>query len=306
MKVMHVITRLILGGAQENTLLTVEGLLKRGHEVELVTGPAIGPEGELVRRAQEHNVPLVIVGSLRRAINPFRDAAAYAGLVREIRRMRPDVVHTHSSKAEYWQDGRQDGARSGHHSYDSRSAFSSIPELDGEPAVHRVGEAVRAVFDETHFGGGRDDGTGPGGGGGTAEQFVTIYSGMEVGPFLEAKTHRERVRSELGIAANELVVGKIARLSDLKGHSYLLAAAPVVLAKFPQTRFVLVGDGWLRKDLEAEAKRLGIAERILFTGLVPPQRIPELIGAMDVVVHTSLREGWHVCCHRRSSRESRW
>ncbi|HEU5118212.1 MAG TPA: glycosyltransferase, partial [Isosphaeraceae bacterium] len=100
MKIVHVITRLILGGAQENTLLTVEGLHHRYHDdVTLITGPAEGPEGDLFSRAQAQNLKVQVVPELVRAIQPITDRAAYRELRRAIRRIRPDVVHTHSSKA---------------------------------------------------------------------------------------------------------------------------------------------------------------------------------------------------------------
>ena len=76
MKICHVITRMILGGAQENTLLTCEGLHQRGHEVTLVTGPALGPEGELLSKAREGGYRLEIIPQLHREINPFLDREA--------------------------------------------------------------------------------------------------------------------------------------------------------------------------------------------------------------------------------------
>jgi len=97
---MHIITRMILGGAQENTLLTCEGLHRSPDwDVTLVTGPAIGPEGELINRAVRGGLRTIVVPELRRALHPWRDAASLAALVRIIRRLRPLIVHTHSSKA---------------------------------------------------------------------------------------------------------------------------------------------------------------------------------------------------------------
>ncbi|MCA9102396.1 MAG: glycosyltransferase [Planctomycetales bacterium] len=100
MRVAHVITRMILGGAQENTLLTCEDLL-RIHEddVLLVTGPPLGPEGSLLERAQAHQVPLAMIPSLRREVHPWHDVVAYRHIRRVIEGFRPDVVHTHSAKA---------------------------------------------------------------------------------------------------------------------------------------------------------------------------------------------------------------
>src|SRR6185295_20185631 len=87
------------------------------------------------------------------------------------------------------------------------------------------------------------------------------------------------------------VVGKIARLFPLKGHDQFLAAAADIHRQMPDVYFLLVGDGPLREQLKAEADRLGFGERVVMVGRVPPERVPEYIQAMDVVVHTSLREG---------------
>src|SRR3954453_11728840 len=99
MRIVHVITRLILGGAQENTLLSCEGQHDRGHDVTLITGPAIGPEGSLMERAQAYGYKVEIVGEMRRAILPLRDWGVYRSLIRRLAELRPDIVHTHSSKA---------------------------------------------------------------------------------------------------------------------------------------------------------------------------------------------------------------
>ena len=99
-KVVHIITRLILGGAQENTLLTCRGLIRSGrYDVRLLTGPAIGPEGELIEQAREWGVPLEIVPEMRREINPLRDWRSLRRIRSFLARYRPQIVHTHSSKA---------------------------------------------------------------------------------------------------------------------------------------------------------------------------------------------------------------
>src|SRR5277367_6083832 len=99
MRIVHIITRLIIGGAQENTLISCLGQHERGHEVTLITGPPRGPEGSLMDRAIAGGYRVEVLDDLRRAILPHRDYRAYDGLVRRLGRMRPDVVHTHSSKA---------------------------------------------------------------------------------------------------------------------------------------------------------------------------------------------------------------
>ena len=123
------------------------------------------------------------------------------------------------------------------------------------------------------------------------EKFTTIYSGMEVESFLQANKQRQQVRHELGFTDDDVVVGKFARLFHLKGHQDFIAAVAKVASRMPQLRVVLVGDGILRPALEQQIMTAGLADRVQLTGLVPPQQIPQLLAATDLVVHTSLREG---------------
>jgi len=292
-RVVHIITRLILGGAQENTLLSVEGLQRRpGYEAALVSGPALGPEGELVRRARRHGVDLEIVPEMRREIHPLRDAASFARLCGILRRRRPHIVHTHSSKAGIL--GRA-AARvvgvpcivhtvHGPSFHPHQSALMNRLAVASERLAAKWSDAIVSVADAM-----TDQfvaaGVAPRG------RFVTIYSGMEVEPFLASDGARERVRRRLGIGGDEIVIGKIARLFHLKGHRFVLDAAPGILERFPNVRFLFVGDGILREALQRRAERLGVADRIVFAGLVEPDEVPAMIKAMDLVVHASLREG---------------
>ena len=292
-KALHIITRMILGGAQENTLYTVEGLDRaEGWETLLVTGPAIGPEGELVNRAVRNGVRVEIVDAMRREINPVRDAASYLALKRIITREKPEIVHTHSSKAGIL--GRAAAKACG-----VPVVVHTIHGLPFHPYQNRLVNRLYVALER--WAGGMSDsivtvcdamaekaaaaGVAP------REKFRTIYSGMEVDTFLDAKKHRRGVREELGIPPDVPVVGKVARLFHLKGHKYLINAMPRVLAQFPETRFLFVGDGILRESLTVRARELGVLDKIVFAGLVEPSRVPAMVGAMDLLVHCSLREG---------------
>src|SRR5690606_27334982 len=96
------------------------------------------------------------------------------------------------------------------------------------------------------------------------EKFTTIYSGFEVEPFLQPPRQRSDVRAELGLGGEDVVVGKIGRLCTLKGHEFILRAAPQVVARNPRVRFLFVGDGILRKHYEREIARLGLERHFLF------------------------------------------
>jgi glycosyltransferase involved in cell wall biosynthesis len=123
------------------------------------------------------------------------------------------------------------------------------------------------------------------------ERFTTIYSGFDVEPYLNPPRPPAEVRRELGLSPEEIVVGKVGRLFHLKGHEFVIQAAPAVVAANPRVKFLLVGDGILRQQYESEIARLGLSKHFVFTGLVPPDRIPELMSAMDLVVHASQWEG---------------
>ena len=99
MKIVHIMTRLILGGAQENTLITCKLLAERGHDVTLITGPALGPEGQMFRETEGQKYKTIVVDKMRRAIKPVYDIVSYAQIKKILAEIQPDIVHTHSSKA---------------------------------------------------------------------------------------------------------------------------------------------------------------------------------------------------------------
>jgi glycosyltransferase involved in cell wall biosynthesis len=99
------------------------------------------------------------------------------------------------------------------------------------------------------------------------------------------------LRKKLGLAPDDFVVGKIARLFKLKGHDDLFAIAPGLVRQNPKIKFLLVGDGEWRARFQNLAKTLGLEKHFIFTGLVPPNEVPKYVGIMDALAHLSLREG---------------
>jgi len=293
MKIVHVITRLILGGAQENTLLTVDGLHHTfGDDVTLITGPAEGPEGDLFTRARERGLKVEIMPELIRAIRPSTDYRAYRLLRSSIRRLAPEVVHTHSSKAGIL--GR--AAAWDEHVPAIVHTIHGLPFGPSEsPAKNRLYIALEKwAARRCHSIVGVCDAMAEQAlaeGVGRPEQYTTVYSGMDVDAFLHPRRARDEVRRELALADDEVAFGTVARLFERKGHDDILLAAPEVLRANPKVRFVFIGDGILRDKLIADTERLGIRHAFHFTGLVLPDRIPELLNALDGVVHPSLREG---------------
>ncbi|MCP5109415.1 MAG: glycosyltransferase family 4 protein [bacterium] len=127
------------------------------------------------------------------------------------------------------------------------------------------------------------------------EKFSTIYSGMDVDAFENADRSREQWRDRFGCSSDHFVIGKIARLAPLKGHDDLISAAQDLIGEMPHLRFLLIGDGGLRARLEARIHKLGLRAHFRFAGLVPPGDMAGVIGTLDLLVHTSLREGLARC-----------
>lgn len=300
MRVTHVITRLIVGGAQENTIASVLGLRNHpGLEVDLVAGPTHGPEGSLEstlvaadasRRADAPPL-LSVIPELVRPVHPWRDLVALRKLTRRFREQKPDLVHTHSGKAGVL--GRLAAARAGVPVIVHTIHGPSFGPFQGRLAnwVFRQAE-LRAARVTTHFvtvaDAMRDQYLAAGIG--RPEQYTRIFSGFPLQPFLDAKND-PALRARYGLQPGDLVIGKIARLFELKGHDALFTIAPQLVQACPRIKFLLVGDGPCRNRLEQMARTSGLQNRFIFTGLVSPSEIPALLGIMDLLVHLSEREG---------------
>ena len=292
MRVTHVITRLIVGGAQENTIASVFGLRQKpALEADLISGPARGPEGSLEPLLAPCPGLLTILPELVRPLDPWKDWLACRRLAELFRTRRPDIVHTHSGKAGVL--GRLAAARAGVPTIVHTIHGPSFGPFQGRLAnlLFRSAEH-RAAKVTTHFvvvaeamkhqylaaGIGRPD------------QYTKILSGFALDPFLAAANDLQ-VRARFGLSAQDIVVGKIARLFKLKGHDDLLEVAPGLLRACPRLKFLLVGGGQWRARLAQRARALGVEKHFIFTGLVPPETVPGLLGIMDIVVHLSRREG---------------
>ena len=292
MKVAHVITRMIVGGAQENTLHTCQDLVNDyGDEVLLITGPATGPEGDLLTKGRA-GCQVVYVPSLVRPINLWKDGSAYRSIKRHLNLFQPDVVHTHSAKGGVL--GRLAAASlripvvvhtvhgAPFHPYQSPFARGLFRWCERYAAARchalvTVADAMTELMVNARVA--------------PREKFRKIYSGLDVDLFLRSNETRQQRRRALGFRDEHVVIGKVARLYHLKGHDDLIKAAVVVLKQCPSARFLFVGDGILKESLESKIRRANLEHYFHFTGLVSPQEIPSFIGAMDVLVHASLREG---------------
>ncbi|HMO80744.1 MAG TPA: glycosyltransferase family 4 protein [Pyrinomonadaceae bacterium] len=289
---LHIITRMIVGGAQENTLLSVVGLdAMPEYEVTLVSGIDKGREGEMLTQARDQ-AHLIVLPEMVRSINPITDLLALWKLYKLIKLGRYHIVHTHSSKAGVlgrvasWLAGTPIIVHTLHslvfHDYQPwlvNRAWWLAKKLCAYLTDYFI--SVSDIISQKAIAAGIAE----------PERFRTIYSGMELDWFLNTEYDANAIKREFGIPPASPVVGKIARLFPLKGHDQLMDAAPEIVKRIPNVRFFLIGDGLLLEHLQERAQSCGILENFIFAGLIDRNRIPEMLSAMDVVVHTSLREG---------------
>jgi glycosyltransferase involved in cell wall biosynthesis len=292
LKITHVITRLIVGGAQENTVASVLGLRQKpGVEVRLISGPTTGAEGSLEIQFTNYREILSVVPELVRPVHPLNDWLALRRLEKIFREQKPDVVHTHSGKAGIL--GRLAAKRAdvpliihtvhGPSFGSFQNGLSNFIFRSAEKKAARATDHFIVVADAMKK-------QCLAAGIGQPEQYTKIFSGFPLEPFLTVQNNLE-LRTKLGIAPGDFVVGKIARLFKLKGHDDLFAVAPELIRRRPQIKFLLVGDGEWRTRFENLARSLGVEKHFIFTGLVPPSEVPRYVGIMDALVHLSLREG---------------
>lgn len=292
MRVTHVITRLIVGGAQENTVSTVLGSRGRpGWEVDLISGPTTGPEGTLEPLFAASPELLRIVPHLVRPVKPAVDLRALRSLREIFERTRPTIVHTHSGKAGVvgrWAAHKAGvpivihtihGPSFGTWQNARRNLIFRAAERFVDPfTTHFI--TVANAMSRQYLAAGI----------GAPGKYTRVFSGFDLEPFLRAGSD-PAAREQFGIKPTDFVVGKIARMTELKGHDDLLEAAPRIIGNHPQTRFLLVGGGPWEERFGQMAREMKLEKHFIFAGLVPPTRVPALVGSMDMLVHLSTREG---------------
>ncbi len=292
MRICHIITRMILGGAQENTLLTCEGLHRRGHDVTLIAGPETGPEGSLHKQAETAGFRFERLPALRRSVHPLNDWRAMKCLQGRLRELAPDIAHTHSSKAGIL--GRIAARRAGvpHIVHTIHGMSFNRTQPRAVQALYRGLERYCAGFSdriitvadamiEQAVAAGLAQ----------REKFTTVYSGMRTEWFDPHRYDRERVRAGWGFPADAVVVATVARLFRNKGYELLLPAMAQAYSAEPRLRFVWIGDGAQRGDYLVELDRLGIRGAVHLTGLVPAEKVGEVLAGADMLAHASMWEG---------------
>ncbi len=308
MKILRIIARLNVGGPARQVIWLTEGLQSADYETLLVAGRVPTGEDDMSYLAEAAGVKPLIFPEMSREISA-KDALTIWKLYRLMARERPDIVHTHTAKA--GTTGRIAGLMyrwltpgtligqpracrfvhtyHGHvfHSYYGplkTRFFLRIERLLAQvvtDSIVVVSEQQRREIHET-FRVGR------------GEKFVVIPLGIDLSAYACFEERRPRARAELGAREDDILVGIVGRLTEIKNHRMFLQAAACYKALAaspgaPRVRFMIIGDGNLRRELKEVARKLGVEDCVTFLGT---RRDPEnFYPALDVVALTSLNEG---------------
>lgn len=289
-RVLHVITRLVRGGAQKNTLATVIGLVQKGYGVTLVTGPSWGSEDEILREALERDLEVLILPELVREIRLFADFRAALKLYGLMRRFPYSIVHTHTSKAGLlgrlaarWAGvPRVVHTPHGHvfHSYFSfwkEKVFLLSERFAARWTLRLVALTKQCRNEHLTLRVGRK------------EQWTVIPSGVEEKTIEDFSACRNEILESFKIPSGRKIIGYIGRLAPVKGCSHLIRALlPVYWAKIA-FHCLIVGDGEEREELERFSASIGLKGRVTFAGY--QEDVSRFLSVFDILVVPSLNEG---------------
>lgn len=298
-RVVHIITRFDKGGSAENTFLTLRDLDLRRYEQFLLCGPptAVEEEGQAVADnlavLARRGVGVTIVPSLAREIAPLRDLRAFFHLHSLLCHLRPSICHTHTSKAGILGRWAAKMARvpivihtpHGHVFWGYFGPFKTRMFVLLERLTAKITDRIVTLTnqekeDHLHF---RIA---------TPEKFAVIHSGIDAAVLGDAEKAGEGaagLRTALRIPPGCPVVGTVGRLTDVKGHTFLIRAVARIHRQGRKISLIIVGDGELRQVLEEEARRLGIGDNIVFAGW--RRNVPVWLALLDIFVFPSLNEG---------------
>ncbi len=299
-KIVRIIARLNVGGPARHVVWLNQALQNEEFESVLLTGTVPEGEEDMGYFAAQHGVEPKFIPEMSRELSP-KDIVSLWKVFRELWREKPDIIHTHTAKAGTigrvagffyrwlsWRKVKIVHTYHGHifHSYYGKlktKVFLLIEKTLAFLATDKIIAISQQQFEEIHrqFGVGRE------------KQFKVITLGIDLSAFADYEAKQNILRDEINAKPDEILVGLVGRLTEIKNHSFFLQVAKIYQERknsnFPALRFVIIGDGHLRELLEKEAENLGIKEVVTFLGNRNDADI--FYAGLDIVALTSLNEG---------------
>ena len=286
----QIIDRLNVGGPTPYLLFLTRALASRGYRSTVVKGQVAPGEAEMDDVIRRSGIQPLEMRGFSRAIVPIRDIRVLVALYRLLRRVRPDIVHTHKSKAGVvgriaaWLAGVPVTLHT-YHGLVFKGYFSAWKTgliVLVERLLARRTDVLVAVSDRQRDELLADRIAAP-------SRIRTVPLGVDLEPFLNRRRGEAGFREELGFGASTRLVGIVARLVPIKGVDVFLSAAEQVAEAMPDVRFVVIGDGELRAELEFAARETRLGDRVRFTGF--RSDMARIYGSLDLSVLSSRHEG---------------
>jgi glycosyltransferase involved in cell wall biosynthesis len=289
-KIVTIITRMDLGGAQRVVLHLIRGLDTHRFDQMVLTGDGglLLPELSAIQTIRHHVIP-----EMTRHVGPggaWDDIRSVRRICDILRCFSPDIVHTHTPKAGIvgrWA-ARLAGVPRIVHTY---HGFGFSPQHPLWQRAFYVGLERASALITSQFVAVSDPNRVLGQSYGIflREKCALIRPGVDFADFRIVATDKIKKKIELGFAPSDKIVGVVASFTPAKALHFFLEAAAKIAREYSRVSFVMVGDGSLRPQLEAQAERLGISSRLRMLGW--RRDVPELLRTFDVFMLTSLWEG---------------
>ena len=289
-RVLHIITRLVRGGADENTIHNIRGLDSNIYDVDLL----VGGESDLQLLADLTDINYYVLAELKRDVNPWADFVGFFKLVNFIKRKKYSIVHTHTAKAGIL--GRIAGKLGGapiivhtlhgitFHDFMNpivKKGYIILERITGYFTDYfiTVGEDLKNKYLDQRIG--------------RSNQYETIYSGFPIDKFIESCHVTDSIKRDelkkLSVSSGDVFIGTVTRLEPRKGHTYLFQAATKIVKQHPNVKFLIIGEGPYREQLEIEVRNLNLQNNVVFVGY--REDVGRIISFFDIFVLTSLWEG---------------
>ncbi|MEW6088959.1 MAG: glycosyltransferase family 4 protein [bacterium] len=288
-KIAQVITRLDWGGSPDVVRAICLGADKEKYDVRLITGPSKNLSSNTKFFLEEFKENTFIIPDLKRDISPAGDFKAFIKLFLLFRKEKFGIVHTHTAKAGIlgrkaaWLAGVNYIIHTshGHNFYGYFGAMGSRLVVVLEKIMDIFTSKVIALTelekeDLVKFKISRPD------------KIIVFDSGIELDKFKKTSPDIFKKKEEFNIRPGEMVVGMINRLETVKGPEYFIEAAKIISDAIPGVKFLIVGEGSLRKKLESMCRGFGIHDKTNFTGW--REDVPEILPVLDLLVLPSLNE----------------
>jgi glycosyltransferase involved in cell wall biosynthesis len=297
-KILRIIARLNIGGPARHVTLLNAGLDARGHHTLLVHGSVGADEGSLDDLTARSGIRAIMTPNLGRSIKALGDVRAFMFVVKAIFRETPDVIHTHTAKAgalgriaAFAFNATRGRARRCLvvHTYHGHVLDSYFPPLATgvvratERALARITDRIVAIselqrrdlVERLHVA--------------AAAQTVVVPLGLDLDRLFEIDGATPDLRRSIQAAPDDVIVGCVGRLVDIKDAPTLVRAFAIALKRMPNLRLLIAGDGSARSGVERLVAELGISTRVRFLGWIT--ELQPLYATIDICALSSINEG---------------